>query len=53
MITRIFRAKIPPHLHNEFEEKFKAVSVPMVESYKGLHSLSIMALPNGIPKNVL
>ena len=50
MITRIFRAKVPPPLHDEFEEKFKAVSVPMVKSYKGLLSLSIMGPTQWNPK---
>ena len=41
MITRIFRAKVAPDLHEEFREKFKAISVPQVSSAKGLKSLCI------------
>jgi len=41
MIIRIFKATIPPELHDEFEIKFKEISVPVVNNYKGLISLEI------------
>ncbi len=41
MITRIFTAIVPSSLHGEFEEKFKAISVPLVKNYDGLISLEI------------
>ncbi len=41
MIIRVFRASIPKELHDEFEVKFKAISVPMVKAYSGLISLEI------------
>ncbi|WP_343487137.1 antibiotic biosynthesis monooxygenase [Allomuricauda sp. d1] len=41
MIIRIFKATIPTALHEEFEIKFKEVSVPVVKNYKGLISLEI------------
>ncbi len=41
MIIRIFKAIIQEALHEEFEMKFKEISVPMVEKYGGLLSLEI------------
>lgn len=41
MITRLFRATVPQELHSEFAEKFRAISVPMVQSYSGLVSIEI------------
>ncbi|GAA4272515.1 hypothetical protein U6A24_09795 [Aquimarina gracilis] len=41
MIIRIFKAIIPEELHEEFELKFKGISVPIVKNYKGLISLEI------------
>ena len=40
MITRVFRASVPKHLQQEFEEKFIEVSAPMVRSHVGLVSLT-------------
>ncbi|MEZ4810050.1 MAG: antibiotic biosynthesis monooxygenase [Allomuricauda sp.] len=41
MIIRIFTATIPVELHDEFESKFKEISVPVVKNYQGLVSLEI------------
>ncbi|MEM7381252.1 MAG: antibiotic biosynthesis monooxygenase [Bacteroidota bacterium] len=41
MIIRIFKAVVPTEQHQEFEEKFKAISVPVVENSKGIISLDI------------
>ena len=41
MIIRIFTATIPTELHEEFEAKFKEISVPLVKKYQGLVSLEI------------
>jgi len=41
MIIRIFKATIPTELHNEFEIKFKEISVPVVKNFEGLISLEI------------
>ncbi len=41
MIIRIFKAIVPEELHNEFEVKFKQISVPEVKNFKGLMSLEI------------
>ena len=41
MIIRIFTATIPKNLHDEFEAKFKEISVPLVKNYKGLIALEI------------
>ena len=41
MIIRIFKAQIPTELQNEFEIKFKEISVPLVESFQGLLSIEI------------
>ncbi|WP_222982941.1 antibiotic biosynthesis monooxygenase family protein [Flagellimonas meishanensis] len=41
MIIRIFTATIPTDLHDEFEAKFKEISVPLVKKYQGLVSLEI------------
>ena len=41
MITRIFRVRIPEHLHHEFEMKFSTISVNAVMSQQGLISVSL------------
>ena len=41
MIIRIFKATIPLELHDEFQAKFKEISVPIVENHQGLISLEI------------
>jgi len=41
MIIRIFKASVPLELHEEFQAKFKAISVPIVKNYQGLISLEI------------
>jgi heme-degrading monooxygenase HmoA len=41
MITRIFRVKVPAHLHQEFEREFLSVSVPFVKTEKGIVSVSV------------
>ena len=41
MIIRIFRAIVPAEMHQEFGDKFKEISVPVVKGYKGLVSLEI------------
>ena len=41
MITRVFRATVPADLQEEFEEKFKEVSVPLVSAQKGLRRVTI------------
>lgn len=41
MIIRIFKATIPLELHDEFQAKFKEISVPIVKKYEGLISLEI------------
>ncbi|PWL38006.1 hypothetical protein DKG77_06860 [Flagellimonas aquimarina] len=41
MIIRIFKANIPKNLHDEFEVKFKEISVPIVNNYEGFISLEI------------
>lgn len=41
MITRIFRARVPPALHAEFEEKLHSVSVPFVTSQPGFVSVTL------------
>ncbi len=41
MITRVFRAKVPINLQNEFENKFIEISVPLVKSCEGLISVTI------------
>ena len=41
MITRVFRATVPERLHATFEEKFRAISVPLVASQSGLHRVTI------------
>lgn len=41
MIIRIFTATIPIELHNEFEVKFRAISLPLVNGYPGLISCDI------------
>jgi len=41
MITRIFRVRVPAHLHTEFEQTFLSVSVPYVQAAKGLVSVSV------------
>ncbi len=41
MIIRIFTATVPRELHEEFEAKFQAISVPLVKNYQGLVSLEI------------
>ena len=41
MIIRIFKATIPKELHYEFEIKFRAISVPIVNNYEGFISLEI------------
>lgn len=41
MIIRIFTARIHKELHNEFEIKFKEISVPVVKNYNGLISLDL------------
>lgn len=43
MIIRVFTATVSPELHQEFEEKFRAISVPLVESFQGLDSVEIGA----------
>jgi heme-degrading monooxygenase HmoA len=41
MVIRIFTANIHNELHEEFETKFKEISVPLVKNYKGLIALEI------------
>ena len=41
MITRIFRVTVPFELHAEFEEKFRSVSIPHVESQEGMISVFV------------
>lgn len=41
MIIRIFIAEVPIDLQEEFQIKFKAISVPIVKNYPGLISLEI------------
>ncbi len=41
MITRIFRVRVPPTLHAEFEQKFLSVSVPYVKAMDGLESVTV------------
>ena len=41
MIIRIFKTKVPLRLHGEFKEKFKEISVPMVQKYNGLIAIEI------------
>ncbi|QLC24579.1 hypothetical protein HFP57_05750 [Parasphingopyxis algicola] len=41
MIIRIFRACIKIGLEDEFEEKYRTVSVPFMESCQGMESVSI------------
>ena len=41
MITRIFRVRVPEHLHHEFEMKFSTISVNAVTSQPGLISVSL------------
>ena len=41
MIIRVFKAKIPEVLHEEFEAKFKEISAPAVKQFDGLISLEI------------
>lgn len=50
MIIRIFKAVIPIELHEEFELKFKEISVPVVENYSGLISLEIAKPTKWNPK---
>lgn len=40
MITRIFRAKVPAHLHGDFERDF-LLRLPIVQAAKGVVSVSI------------
>ena len=40
MITRIFRVRVPEHLHHEFEMKFSTISVNAVKSQHGLISVA-------------
>jgi heme oxygenase (mycobilin-producing) len=41
MITRIFRVRVSPTLHAEFEQKFLSVSVPYVKATPGLVTLTV------------
>ncbi|MGB5819445.1 MAG: antibiotic biosynthesis monooxygenase [Saonia sp.] len=41
MIIRIFRATVPVELHEEFWEKFKEISIPLVKTQKGLVAMDI------------
>ncbi len=41
MITRIFTARVPDHLHDEFRAKFIEISVPLVASFEGLRKVDI------------
>lgn len=41
MIIRVFRATVPADRQDEFEHKFRTVSVPLTRSQRGLHSVSI------------
>ena len=41
MIIRIFTATVPLALHEEFEAKFKEISVPLVKGQKGLLGIDI------------
>ena len=41
MITRIFRARVPSPLHDEFEKKFLSVSVPFIKAQGGYVSVSV------------
>lgn len=41
MITRIFRVRVSPALHSEFEQKFLSVSVPFVQGQHGLVSVEV------------
>ncbi|SHG95033.1 antibiotic biosynthesis monooxygenase family protein [Flagellimonas flava] len=53
MIIRVFTAEVPLELHNEFEEKFKAISVPLVNSQHGLLNLEIARPTTWNPKTYL
>ncbi|WP_420322087.1 antibiotic biosynthesis monooxygenase family protein [Flagellimonas sp.] len=41
MIIRIFTASVPSTLHQEFEAKFKEISVPLVKGQQGLLGIDI------------
>jgi len=41
MITRIFRVRVPLHLHEEFEEKFCSTSISVVEEQAGMISVFV------------
>jgi heme-degrading monooxygenase HmoA len=41
MITRVFRVKVPLSLHQEFECKFRAISIPAVEAQPGFVSVFV------------
>lgn len=41
MITRIFRVQIKPEMRASFERDFKEISIPLVESHKGLAWVNI------------
>lgn len=41
MITRIFRVEITPALRQEFELKFKEVSIPLLQSFDGVISVTV------------
>lgn len=41
LITRIFRVRVAPVLHAEFEVKFLSVSLPFVQAAKGIVSVSV------------
>lgn len=41
MIIRIFKVRIDPELRNEFEQKFQEISIPYVQTQKGLISFVV------------
>ncbi|MEM9648125.1 MAG: antibiotic biosynthesis monooxygenase [Bacteroidota bacterium] len=53
MIIRVFTAEVPLELHAEFEEKFKAISVPLVNGQDGLLALEIASPTQWNPKTYL
>lgn len=41
MITRVFRVKVPPALHEDFEAEFCSISIDAVESQEGMVSVFV------------
>jgi heme-degrading monooxygenase HmoA len=53
LITRIFKVRIDSNLRQEFEQKFQEISIPYVQSQKGLISFVVGNPTQWTPDNYL